>query len=207
MLKSILVPINFNGRCFIWKQYSFSSIFSKKKLITIEILLPLTISVTGHFRIFHILSAELQVPLTRTLPWHKQSHHFCYKFTTEMCVCTLIICCDQRAICETMASDKNRLGRRKVRVHTERDGRWSYTFTFSKGSHTGHNYKKSNAGWIDSFIFGHVFTLPFIGISFGLLRPSQYCVYLYHYYYYCYSTHFCGIRAWQNCVCMYVYGL
>ena len=45
-------------------------------------------------------------------------------------------------ICETMASDKNRLGRRKVRVHTERDGRWSYTFTFSKGSHTGHNYKK-----------------------------------------------------------------
>ena len=124
------------------KTIQFFSIFSKKKLTTIEILLPLTISVTGHFRIFHILSAELQVPLTRTLPWHKQSHHFCYKFTTEMCVCTLIICCDQRAICETMASDKNRLGRRKVRVHTERDGRWSYTFTFSKGSHTGHNYKK-----------------------------------------------------------------
>ena len=60
-----------------------------------------------------------------------------------MCVCTLIICCDQRAICETMASDKNRLGRRKVRIHTERDGRWSYTFTFSKRSHTGHNYKKN----------------------------------------------------------------
>ena len=60
-----------------------------------------------------------------------------------MCVCTLIIFCDQRAICETMASDKNRLGRRKVRIHTERDGRWSYTFTFSKGSNTGHNYKKN----------------------------------------------------------------